>query len=51
MTNHKMKILITGISGGLARQLAQKLALMGHEVLGIDRRPWLDPPSNVKVAW
>ena len=49
MTNHKMKILITGISGGLARQLAQKLAVMGHEVLGIDRRPWLDPPSNVKV--
>ena len=44
-----MKILITGISGGIARALAQQLALIGHDVLGIDRRPWPDPPANVQV--
>ena len=44
-----MKILITGVSGGLARMLAQHLSLLGHEVLGIDRRPWLDAPPNIQV--
>lgn len=44
-----MKILITGISGGLARQLGIQLASGGHEVIGIDRRPWVDPPPHITV--
>lgn len=44
-----MRVLITGVSGGLARMLAQHLALLGHEVLGVDRRPWVDPPASIKV--
>ena len=44
-----MRILITGISGGIARPLAQQLSILGHEVLGIDRRPWPDHPINVQV--
>lgn len=42
-----MKILITGVSGGLARQLAIRLCTAGHEVIGIDRRTWADPPLNL----
>jgi len=44
-----VKVLITGIAGAMARMLARKLADRGHEVLGIDRRPWPDPPKGVEV--
>jgi UDP-glucose 4-epimerase len=44
-----MKVLITGVSGALARMLAKSLATQGHEVIGLDRRPWPDPPKDVKV--
>lgn len=44
-----MKILITGISGGIARMLAIELATLGHEVFGVDRRSWPEAPSSVKV--
>jgi len=44
-----MKVLITGVSGALARMLAKTLASQGHEVFGIDRRPWADAPKDVKV--
>lgn len=44
-----MKILITGISGALARMLARRLAADDHTVLGIDRRPWPDPPPGVEL--
>ena len=44
-----MKILITGISGGLARALAIELSHLGHEVLGIDRRSWPDAPPSIQV--
>lgn len=44
-----MKILITGISGALARMLARRLAADGHTVLGIDRRPWPDAPDGVEL--
>jgi UDP-glucose 4-epimerase len=39
-----MRVLIPGASGALARQLAQRLSGSGHEVIGIDRRPWPDAP-------
>ena len=39
-----MKVLIVGASGALARKLAQRLLGVGHEVIGIDRRPWTKAP-------
>lgn len=44
-----MKILIPGISGKLGRLVASRLHERGHEVVGIDRRPWLDGPEGVVV--
>lgn len=44
-----MKVLITGISGSLARMLARRLVADGHTVLGIDRRPWPDAPDEIEV--
>lgn len=44
-----MKILITGISGQLARIVALQLVERGHEVEGVDRRPWTDAPPGVRV--
>ena len=42
-----MKVALTGISGALARLVAAQLVDRGHEVLGIDRRPWPDAPSGI----
>jgi UDP-glucose 4-epimerase len=39
-----MRVLIPGAAGAIARKLAVRLAADGHEVVGIDRRPWRDPP-------
>lgn len=44
-----MNVLITGISGSLGRMVAQALSAAGHEVTGIDRRPWPDPPRGIRV--
>ncbi|MBK06438.1 MAG: epimerase [Deltaproteobacteria bacterium] len=44
-----MKVLITGISGNLGRRVAMRLSHNGHEVLGIDRRPWPDAPKGIEV--
>jgi UDP-glucose 4-epimerase len=44
-----MRILIPGISGRLARQVALRLLGEGHEVIGIDRRPWPDAPAGVEM--
>jgi len=44
-----MKILITGISGKLAQQVAVELCARGHELTGIDRRPWPDAPAGVQL--
>ena len=44
-----MKVLIAGISGAMARILARRLVADGHEVVGIDRRPWPNPPEGVRV--
>lgn len=45
-----MKVLITGIAGALGRLVAARLAADGHEVLGIDVRPWYHPPEGVRVV-
>jgi UDP-glucose 4-epimerase len=39
-----MRVLIPGAAGAIARKLAVRLAGEGHEVVGVDRRPWLNPP-------
>lgn len=44
-----MKVLITGISGQLARQVALQLVERGNVVEGVDRRPWPDAPPGVRV--
>jgi UDP-glucose 4-epimerase len=43
-----MKVLIPGISGGIARRVALRLLLAGHEVVGIDVRPWRDAPPEIE---
>lgn len=44
-----MKVLIAGISSVTGRQITQLLLRQGHEVKGIDRRPWTGAPSEVEV--
>lgn len=44
-----LKVLITGVGGGLGRMLAQRLLQEGWEVVGVDSRDWPDPPPGVRV--
>jgi UDP-glucose 4-epimerase len=44
-----MKILIPGIAGQLGRLVALRLLDAGHEVLGIDRRPWPEAPRGLEI--
>lgn len=44
-----MKIVITGISGKLGRMVAWPLEAAGHEIYGIDVRPWPDAPPGVEM--
>jgi len=44
-----MKVLITGIAGNIGRLVATQLLEGGHEVIGIDRRPWYHPPEGIRV--
>lgn len=44
-----MKVLVTGVSGKLGRMVAVHLHGEGHQVLGIDGRPWPDAPRGVQT--
>ncbi|MCA9531207.1 MAG: NAD-dependent epimerase/dehydratase family protein [Myxococcales bacterium] len=44
-----MKVLVTGITGKLGRLVAAELLQAGHELLGIDRRPWPSAPPGVEM--
>ena len=44
-----MRVLILGIAGGIARKLATRLLNAGHEVLGIDVRPWSSAPQGIEL--
>lgn len=44
-----MKVLVPGLGGRLGRMLAEKLVARGHDVIGIDRRPFRDAPEGVEV--
>jgi UDP-glucose 4-epimerase len=39
-----VKILIPGAAGAIASKVALRLKREGHEVVGLDRRPWLNAP-------
>ena len=42
-----MRVLIAGAAGAIARKLALRLAGEGHQVIGVDRRPWQDVPVTL----
>jgi UDP-glucose 4-epimerase len=44
-----MKVLVMGVAGAIARQVALALQQRGHTVAGIDRRPWRDAPKGIQV--
>jgi UDP-glucose 4-epimerase len=44
-----VKVLVTGIAGELGRMVAARMIEAGHQVVGIDRRPWERPPAGVEV--
>ena len=44
-----MKVLIPGISGLLARNVARHLLAQGHEVIGIDPRGWPGAPEEIDL--
>ncbi|MDI1475135.1 SDR family oxidoreductase [Polyangium sp. y55x31] len=44
-----MRVLIPGIGGVLGQRVARRLLEQGHEVIGIDRRPWPDAPPGIEL--
>lgn len=44
-----MRVLVVGASGALARQVSLLLRDSGHEVMGLDRRPWWDHPKDIEI--
>ncbi len=44
-----MRVLVPGIAGRLGKLLAERLVAEGHEVIGIDRRPFRDAPAGVEM--
>ena len=44
-----MKVLVPGLSGRLGKMLAEELLTLGHDVIGIDRRPFRDAPRGVEM--
>ena len=44
-----MRILIPGIAGAIGRKVAERLMSQGHEVIGIDARPWGNKPPGLEL--
>lgn len=44
-----MRVLITGIAGKIGRLVAAQLIEGGHEIIGIDRRPWPRAPEPIAL--
>jgi UDP-glucose 4-epimerase len=44
-----MRVLITGVSSKVANVVAERLLAGGHEIIGIDRRPWPNAPKGVEM--
>jgi UDP-glucose 4-epimerase len=45
-----VRVLLTGIAGKLAQQVALELLARGHHVTGIDRRPWPECPTGISLV-
>jgi nucleoside-diphosphate-sugar epimerase len=43
------RVLIPGVSSAIGRLVARQLVADGHEVIGIDRRPWSEAPEGVEM--
>ncbi len=44
-----MRVLVPGIAGRLGKLLATRLLEKGHDVIGIDRRPFREAPAGVSM--
>ncbi len=44
-----MRVLVLGIASAIGRKLAARLMSEGHEVIGIDARPWGNAPKGVEL--
>ncbi|MDB4945749.1 MAG: UDP-glucose 4-epimerase [Labilithrix sp.] len=44
-----MKVLVPGLSGRLGQLLAERLLALGHDVIGIDRRPFRGPVGAIEM--
>jgi UDP-glucose 4-epimerase len=44
-----MRVLIPGIASSIGRIVAMRLVAAGHEVVGIDRRPWPLVPPGIEL--
>jgi UDP-glucose 4-epimerase len=44
-----MRILIPGVAGKIGQMVAERMIEKGHTVIGIDRRPWTNPPPGVEM--
>ena len=44
-----MKVIVTGITGQIGQLVGRQLLASGHQVVGIDRRPWHTAPEAIEV--
>jgi UDP-glucose 4-epimerase len=44
-----VKVLVPGLSGRLGKRIAEELLARGHDVIGIDRRPFPEKPDGVEM--
>lgn len=44
-----MKVLLTGVASPVAQRVARHLLAEGHQVIGVDRRPWENAPEGVEM--
>jgi len=44
-----MRVMVLGCSGAVARLVVRRLLAAGHEVSGIDARPWHEPPEALAL--
>jgi UDP-glucose 4-epimerase len=44
-----VKVLVAGVAGKLGRKTALALHARGHQVAGLDRRPWPDAPAGLEI--